>query len=129
MISDQGFCISIPNPYSSVKIATTISNANSKSQCCTQAGLFEAALQYFTSSQTFSHFLRHVKGFLHTMQIRWGRSCFLFLNIDFLRTLFSFSFTQLIKGGSEALSQFLLDSADIYLFCQFTQHRYYIRLI
>ena len=43
------------------------------------------SLQYLTSSQTFSHFLRHVKGRLHTLQIFTGRSAFfkIFLFIKF----------------------------------------------
>ena len=35
------------------------------------------SLQYFTSSQTFSHFLRQAKGRLHTTHIFSGRSDFL----------------------------------------------------
>jgi hypothetical protein len=32
--------------------------------------------QYFTSSQTFSHFLRQTKGRLQTGQVLWGRFSF-----------------------------------------------------
>jgi len=35
-------------------------------------------LQYFTASQTSAHFLRQVKGLLHTGQIFCGRSLFFF---------------------------------------------------
>ena len=35
------------------------------------------SLQYFTSSHTFSHFLRQVNGRLQTVQIFVGRFCFL----------------------------------------------------
>jgi hypothetical protein len=31
------------------------------------------SLQYFTSSHTFSHFLRHWKGFPQVVQVREGR--------------------------------------------------------
>ncbi|MEY4964242.1 MAG: hypothetical protein RLZZ323_1561 [Bacteroidota bacterium] len=34
------------------------------------------SLQYFTSSQTFSHFLRQANGFWQTIQILVGRFCF-----------------------------------------------------
>ncbi len=36
------------------------------------------SLQYFTSFQTFSHFLRQVKGRLQVIQIFWGKSAFFF---------------------------------------------------
>jgi hypothetical protein len=35
------------------------------------------SLQYFTSSQTFSHFLRHVNGLLQTRQTFCGKNAFL----------------------------------------------------
>lgn len=41
--------------------------------------LLHFSLQYLTSSQTFSHFLRHVKGRLQTGQILAGRYCFFIL--------------------------------------------------
>jgi hypothetical protein len=40
------------------------------------------SLQYFTSSQTFSHFLRHEKGRLQTMQVFLGKFCFFIPRID-----------------------------------------------
>jgi len=39
--------------------------------------ILHLSLQYFTSPQTFSHFLRQVKGFLQTKHIRWGNYSFL----------------------------------------------------
>jgi hypothetical protein len=36
----------------------------------------QRSLQYFTSSQTFSHFLRHVKGRLQALQILTGKFSF-----------------------------------------------------
>jgi hypothetical protein len=44
--------------------------------CCGAWFLFDRhrSLQYFTSSQTFSHFLRHWNGRLQMMQVFAGRS-------------------------------------------------------
>ena len=38
--------------------------------------ILHLSLQYFTSSQTFSHFFRQVNGRLHTIQVFWGRNAF-----------------------------------------------------
>ena len=45
--------------------------------------------QYFTSSQTFSHFFRHVNGRPQVMQILLGKSDFFFIFIvhEFIKTL------------------------------------------
>ncbi len=64
--------------------------------------LLHLSLQYFTSSQTFSHFFLHVNGLLQIMQIFWGRFSFficlpkvyfldfLFCNVKTCKKFFSY---------------------------------------
>lgn len=54
--------------------------------------ILHLSLQYFTSSQTFFHFFRHVNGRWQTMHIFCGRSDFFtdFINQGFLKILLHF---------------------------------------
>ena len=50
--------------------------------------ILHLSLQYFTSTQTFSHFLRQVNGLLQTIHIFWGKNSFsVFFKTTFLFVL------------------------------------------
>ncbi len=66
--------------------------------------LLQRSLQYFTSSQCFSHFLRHEKGRRQTGHVFWGRCCF------FITTIYSLSLSPRAESRGWLFSFFSIRS-------------------